>query len=220
MSRLRDGLVAAFVAYHLAAVTLQSLPSAGSGLNRTAWKDATVQAEFAVWADRLGAVGVPITVPELEERLWGLAHGVERVRGAVLAPFAPYYRYCGTWQSWRMFVAPHRYPGRLEIRVDRGQGWEPLYLARSDDHAWRRAWFDHDRMRAAVFRYGWPHYKAARRHFTDWVARQVAADLPEARRVEVSFLRYRTPSPEEARAGVEPTTKRELRNTRDLAPLR
>jgi hypothetical protein len=213
---MRDHLLAAFVGLHLVAVTLHALPSAGGAMNRAAWRDPTVQGEFATWAERLTRWGWPVTVPELEEHLWSLAVGSEAVRQTVLAPFDPYYRYAGTWQSWRMFVAPHRYPGRLEIRVDRGQGFEPLYVARSDEHGWRRAWFDHDRMRAAVFRYGWKHYKTARLEFADWVAEQVAADHPDVRRVEVSFVRYRTRSPEEVRQGIAAQERRELKNYRTV----
>lgn len=208
--------IAAFVAFHLLAVTLHAMPSAGGGLNRSAWRDPTVQGEFATWAGRLTALGFPITTAELDERLWAFANGFEGARGWVLAPFQPYYRYAGTWQSWRMFVAPHRYPGRLEIRVDRGGGFEPLYVARSDTYDWRSRWFDHDRMRASVFRYSWRHYKASRREFTDWVAAQVAADHPDVQRVEVGFVRYRTRSPDEVRAGVAAEETRELKNYRSL----
>ena len=211
---------ALFVAMHLFAVTAMALPSAGSGLTRSAWSDPTVQGEFQAWSKRLAGFGIDVPTDELEERLWGIATGYEAVRIQVLAPFQPYFVYCGTWQSWRMFVAPHRYPGRLEIDVDRGQGWEPIYVARSDVHTWHRAWMDHDRMRASVFRYSWKHYAGARRYFTDWVSRTVAAEMPEARRVRVSWMRYRTRSPEEVRAGTPATEKRDLSNTRNLSAFR
>lgn len=211
---------ALFVALHLFAVTAMALPSAGSGLTRSAWSSPTVQGEFQSWTDRLNRWGIAITVPELEDRLWAFASGYEDGRQAVLAPFMPYYRYCGTWQSWRMFVAPHRYPGRLEIDIDEGQGWTPLYVARSDAHTWHRAWLDHDRMRAAIFRYSWSHYRTSRKEFTDWVATTVAAERPDARRIRVSWMRYKTPSPDDVLAGKAPVEKRDLTNTRDLRKLR
>jgi len=211
---------ALFVAAHLFAVTFMALPSPGSGLTRSAWRDPTVQGEFRSWTELLGRVGIVVTVPELEETLWGLATRYEAVREAVLWPLDPYYRYLGTWQSWRMFVAPHRYPGRLQIRIEDADGWRVIYEARSPEATWRRRWFDHDRMRAAVFRYSWKHYRNSRRYFTDWVARQVAADFPDADRVEVSFLRFQTPSPEQARSGRAPQVERDLRNRRDLEVYR
>jgi hypothetical protein len=218
-SVVRHGL-AVFVALHLFAVTFCALPSVGSGMNRSAWRQPTVQGEFRAWTERFGALGIEITVPVLEQRLWDFATGYEVVREKILAPFQPYFRYCGTWQSWKMFVAPHRYPGRLEIEVDRGEGWEPVYVARSAEHDWMAPWLDHDRFRSATFRYAWDHYRAARNQFVDWVARHAAVDFPDARRVKVFFVRYRTRSPEEVKAGTPAAEKRELTLIRDLGKLR
>jgi hypothetical protein len=106
------------------------------------------------------------------------------------------------------------------VEADRGSGWEPLYVARSDDHTWRRSLLDHDRSRAAIFRYSWKHYTVHRRAFVDWVAREVAAEDPSARQVRISWMRYRTPSPEEVRAGKTPEEKRDLTSRRDLAQVR
>ena len=213
-------LRAAFVAAHLFAVTAMALPSVGSGMNRAAWADPTVQGEFRSWSARLAALGIDLPPAALEDRAWGIAVQYQAARDAVLQPFMPYYVYCGPWQSWQMFVAPQRFPARLEIDVDRGQGWEPLYVERSDTHTWRREWFDHDRFRASIFRYSWRHFASSRRAFTDWVAGQVAADQPDAVAVRVSWVRYQTPSPAETLAGAPVDERRELVNRRDLAPLR
>ncbi|MEQ1503273.1 MAG: hypothetical protein ABMB14_13635 [Myxococcota bacterium] len=189
-------------------------------MNRTAWRQPTVQGEFAAWTARLNGFGIAITTPELEELLWAFAERYEGWRAVVLAPFDPYFLYCGTWQSWKMFVAPHRFPGRLEIEVDRGSGWEPAYVARSREHAWMASWLDHDRFRAATFRYAWEMYKTPRAQFADWVAVQAREAFPDARRVRVSFVRYRTRSPEEVRAGTPAAEKRELAQVRDLRAAR
>lgn len=210
---------AAFVALHLFAVTALALPSVGSGLDRRAWSTPTVQGEFAAWTERLNGWGLGWTQAELEDVLWDVAVGYERAREKVLWPFEPYYRYAGTWQSWRMFVAPHRYPGRLEIDVDRGSGWEPAYVGRSREHDWLAGYLDHDRFRAAVFRYSWQHYRGPRDDFADWVARQASAEWPDARAVRVSFLRYRTLGPEEARAGAVAEETRELVEVRNLKAM-
>ncbi len=206
---IRYGRVA-FVVFHLLAITLVALPSVGSGMNRSAWKSPTVQEEFQTWAARVRGLGLDVTVEELEDFLWGFASGYEQARRVALRPMRPYLEYAETSQSWRMFVAPHRYPGRLVIEVDRGDGFELLYVARSAEHGWHRRWFDHDRMRAAIFRYAWRHYRSARNAFATWVAEQVAAEDPAAERVRVKFLRYRTLDPAQARAGVIPETKPEL----------
>lgn len=212
---------ALFVALHLALVTFMAMPSVGGGMNRQAWKQPTVQGEFRAWSERLGRWGLDLPPDELEARAWDFAVGYERGRARVLRPFRGYFEVLGTWQSWKMFVAPHRYPARLEIHVRTpGEDWRPVYVARSDEHEWMRRWLDHDRFRAAVFRYAWDHYRGTRRQFADWVADRAAVDFPEAAQVRVSFVRYRTPSPEEVRSGIAPVEERELIEIRSLAARR
>jgi hypothetical protein len=205
------------VALHLFAVTFLALPSASGGMNRKAWSDPTVQGEFVAWAGRLRSYGIDVTSRELEDTMWSFATSYEGLRDTVLTPLRPYLRATGSWQSWKMFVAPHRYPSRMEIDIDRGSGFETIYVERSGRYDWRRWWFDHDRVRSAVFRYGWPHYRSSRTTFVDWVARHAAADFPGATRVRVSFVSYRSPSPEEVKAGLRPKETRELIEVRKLA---
>ncbi len=190
---------AVLVAFHVLAVVLMALPAPSGGMRRSAWKDPTVQAELTAWADRLGQ-----DHQVFEDRLWEVATAFMDLRHAVLAPFQPYYRYAGTTQSWRMFVAPHRYPARLHIDIDRGEGWEPVYVARHPEHDWLGHHLDHDRMRSAVFRYAWKHYRRMFRLFSDWLAIEAARDFPEASRIRVRYFKYKTLSPAEALAGAEP----------------
>ncbi len=211
---------ALLVALHLFAVTAMAMPSVGGGMSRSAWKTPTVQAEFEAWSARLNGLGLRFEQGELEDVLWDLAVAWEAGREKVLAPFQPYYQYCGTWQSWRMFVAPHRYPGRLEVEVRTDGDWEPLYVGRSSEHDWHRRWLDHDRFRAAVFRYSWEHYRRPRGELADWFARLAASERPDARQLQVSFVRYRTRSPDEVKQGVPAKEKRELVTIRDLERLR
>jgi hypothetical protein len=133
-----------------------------------------------------------------------LATGFQETRNYVIAPFDPYYRYFGTWQSWRMFVAPHRFPARLEIDIDNGDGdWRPIYQARSPEYNWNQAQFDHERFRAAIFRYSWPAYRRTWKQFAQWSAARVMDDYPDVVSVRLRFFKYRTPSPEEVLGGAE-----------------
>lgn len=205
MNRWLPHVRAALIGLHIFAIVLMAVPSPSGGLSRRAWKNPTVQGEFAAWTARFNAVGVDITQAELEERLWTLAHTYADAHGALLAPFMPYYRYCGTWQSWRMFIAPHRFPSRLHIEIEGPGGrWRTLYVARSDRFTWHRDQFDNDRMRAAIFRYGWRDYRGYYAQFGQWVAREAAADFPRAKRVQLRFWRYETASPEQVRTRNEP----------------
>ncbi|MEM6928357.1 MAG: hypothetical protein AAF602_15595 [Myxococcota bacterium] len=211
-------LRAVLIVLHVAVITFHAMPTVGGGLSRTAWKTPTVQGEFRAWSERLQGLGFDVEIADLEDPLWAIAVGWEKGRRTMLKPVMPYLRYCGTYQSWRMFVAPHRYPGRLHIDIDRGSGWEPIYVARSPEHAWRRHWLDHDRFRAAIFRYAWKHFRKGRAEFANWVTRRVERDYPDAERVRVSFMRYRTRSPEEVRAGTPADEKRVLTSIRRIEP--
>lgn len=203
MRSWRDHALGFGVAAHLLAITLMALPNPSGALNPAAWRDPTVQAELGRWAGRLAFLGWDRD--ELQANLWTFATGANRVREAVLFPFKPYYRYCGTWQSWKMFVAPHTHPTRLQIEVERGGRWTLVFRERSDEHAWLREKLDNDRLRSTVFRLGWPQYQGLRRQFAQWVARQAAA-WPDATRVRISFVKEQTLSAREVRAGArEPT---------------
>jgi len=202
--------LAAGVSAHLVAVTLGAAPSASGGLNRSAWQDPTVQAEFAAWSARLGGWGG--TPAALEQRLWGVAVGWEAGRSWVLAPFQPYYRWCGTWQSWKMFVAPHTHPTQLRIEVERGGVWQLAYVERSAEARWLAGKLDHDRFRSVIFRAGWPHYQPLRQHFAAWAARRAAVDFPDATRIRLSF-RKRDTLPAAALAAGDATPERTVLTT-------
>ncbi|HZT79797.1 MAG TPA: hypothetical protein VFA26_06235 [Gemmataceae bacterium] len=192
------------VALHLLAVTLLALPAPEGGMDRATWKDPTVQDELAAWAGRLDGWGVHVTPPELEDRLWQFSADYMHARETVLRPFGPYYEYCGTYQSWRMFVAPHRYPTRLHIDVHEHGEWRPAYVERDAQHDWLGRQLDSYRFRSAIFRFGWHGYERDYGRFADWVAGHAARDFPDADRVRVRLAKYRTLSPEEVREGREP----------------
>lgn len=193
------------IGIHVVAVFLHAMPSPGSGLRRADWDQPTVQGEFETWAGHLGGLGIEITSEELQDRVYVFAKGYQDGYAALTDPFKPYYRTCGTWQSWRMFVAPHKYPSKLQIRVRIDNRWVPVYEARSTVLTWRGYQLDHERMRAALFRYGWGRkYPGTWNAFARWIAREAAADFPQADQVNLRFIHYRTPSPEEVRAGEVP----------------
>jgi hypothetical protein len=192
------------VAVHLVAITLMALPAPEGGMNRASWQDPTVQGELTTWTKRFRSCGLDVTQPQLEDSLWRSAVDYMHWRHQVLAPFQPYYDYCGTRQSWRMFVAPHRYPTRLQIEVEEQGQWRPAYIERDPEHAWLGSVLDHHRFRSVVFRFGWPEYDGDYQQFVRWVAERAAHDFPAAYQMRVRFFKYRTASPEEVRAGQRP----------------
>lgn len=133
-----------------------SLPSPGRGVNRSYWSEPTVQAEFQSWADMLGT-----DLVTFQDRLYVVAVKLQATVRAANAPFREWLRVTNTVQSWKMFVAPHRFPTRLQLRARHADGsWEVVYEEGANDAPrWRGERFATERMRAAVFAWGWPQNK-------------------------------------------------------------
>jgi hypothetical protein len=192
---------AVLIGYHVIAVCVLGFPAPAGVMDKSAWKEPSVQNELRIWAERANSVGFSWTQDEFEQLLWDFSKTFLAGRKEVLRPFVPYAEYLGTRQDWRMFSAPHRYPSRNEIHVRIGGEWKPVFVSRSDEHTWNRFLFDHHRIRRLNFLHAWKKYGRRYKTFTHFVARKAAADFPEADQVRVRFYKYRTPTPEERRAG-------------------
>jgi hypothetical protein len=193
---------AVLVAYHVLALVVLSFPSPPSGMQRSAWDNPTVQNEFELWAERLSGLGWKMTTKELDSMLWDLSKRYVAGREKVTAPFEAYTTYSGARQSWRMFVAPQRYPVRIEVSLREGAGaWKKVYESRSEEHAWLSPIFEKYRMRRVVFSTAWDKDARQFRMLCDWIAKQVERDFPAATEVMIRQLRYRTPTPAEALEG-------------------
>jgi hypothetical protein len=204
MKPWRKHIVGALVLLHLASVGLSSLPSVRGNLAPALMREPVVQHELRQWSEAFAKIGLDIPPSELEERVVALGHVYSDVRDALVEPFAPYRKYFGTGQTWNLFTSAHRIPGRLEIDIEERGNWRQLYVARSDEHAWRKAAFDDARLRKAVYFMNWRRSSRSYQSFGEWVAREVAAEFPEATRVRLRFWRYETPSPEAVRRKEEP----------------
>lgn len=194
---------AVLVGYHALAVLLLSFPSPPAGnMQRSAWDNPTVQNEFQLWTERLQKAGVNVTTEQFDSTLYAAAQRFLAVRQKVVAPFEPYVAVSGARQNWQLFVAPQRYPVRLEVSLrDKEKGaWRTLYASRSDEHTWRSALFEHYRMRRVVLFTTWDKDRQFKM-LSDWIAAQAARDFPDAAEVMIRQLRYRTPTPAEALEG-------------------
>lgn len=212
---------AALVTYHALAVVLVAFPSPPpNNMSRASWENPTVQNELKQWAERLRGAGVDITTEQLDARLYALAKRYLAVRERVIAPFEPYGTYLGARQNWQLFVAPQRYPVKLEVSVREGGAWRTVYASRSSEHTWRADLFEHYRMRRVLLFITWEGDRDFK-SFCDFVAARAAEDFPGATDVMIDKIRYRTPTPEEALAGVEtPESKRIGREQRRLGAKR
>ena len=102
---------AVLVALHLLAVTLLALPSVGEGMFRSAWKDPTVQEEFADWTARLNRWGAHVTQQQFEDDLYDTASAYESARRQGAETVRPLLRLVR-----HLPIVAHVSPARTAIR--------------------------------------------------------------------------------------------------------
>jgi hypothetical protein len=219
MTGRRLHLRAAFVAFHVLAIGVGSLP--GTSLTtRARWKSEGTHADIVGWASRARAAGVDVTDEAFESRLYELAVGYARVRRTAGAPFDAYAGAVGAGQGWTMFASPQRFPAELHVDVMVGGAWRPLYRPRSDAHAWRRALFDHNRMRKFTGRFARGFDRRVYGETAAYLAHLAARDVPEATKVRVSLYRTESLPPERVRRGERPVGRTTEERVFDAAGLR
>ena len=191
---------AALVAVHLVAIGLLAFPAPPAYANdRTIWQSTRVQEELAAWSGRLQSCGVDASPTELEEVLFTASCRFLQVRNALAAPFQPYYEYCGTYQSWRMFTGPEHAPTRLQVDIEEHGQWRTVFIQCDPELTWLDDWLSHHRMVQAVACCG--EDASGFEPFAAWLAETAASDFHEANRVRVRYFRCPTPAPPDARAG-------------------
>jgi len=122
-----------------------------------------------------------------------------------MAPFRPWLRYTGTEQAWQMFVAPHRHPTRMQLQVHKPgteeEGWETVFEERSETYTWRAERFSSERLRASIFRWGWPNYQTAWKQACKVFADELFVERADIDQVRCRMFRRSSPSPEQVRSG-------------------
>lgn len=174
---------------------LSGLPGSTAMGNRAAWKSPVAARQFREWSRILGAVGVALSPIELEELSWGLARGYLDARRTLLGPWQGLRRTLGTDQAWALFAVPQTDPARLQIEVETADGWRVLYASRSETYTWRRATFDHNKLRKLVGRINRTADKRYWNALLDWVSREIFQEMSDAQRVRMSLWRWHTPLP-------------------------
>jgi hypothetical protein len=190
------------ISMHLVAILLMALPAPVGARSKSIWQDKTARDELSTYAELLSRMGIQTTTEDLTESMHELVVKTLDLRERVLAPFRPYYKYVGAKQSWRMFTGASLHPHILEIDVDEGTGWRPLYRSRSREFRWRAHQLNHELVRSPVNRFALPRYRSAWRQFSRWVAREVAGELPAATRVRLRLHQTRSRTPKELRQGL------------------
>ncbi|MBL8949255.1 MAG: hypothetical protein JNK82_00665 [Myxococcaceae bacterium] len=194
---------AALVLFHLTMIFVIAFPAPIGGMDRSNWKVASVQQDFAAWATLLH-----VSAASLEDAIYDLAVLYMRGRDAVASPFGPYLRFSGCDQPWRMFVAPVRNIAKLQVQLHvRGAGpdtWETLFEEASAEHQWHKLMFEQERLRSQMARWWWPAFRGVFNESCAYFARLAFAERVDADQVRCRYSLAPSLTPEQARAGVVP----------------
>ena len=192
--RFGDHTRAIFVALHLFALGMAALPSPKSGSDKSVMSTASAKRQVQFVTDTLRTVGVRADRRDVADRLWELGNGLRRAREISTTPFAPYFRYAGVRQSWRMFATTQHAPSRFTVDIDQGQGWETVYALVDGERRWRAATFEHERVRAVLC-----DFEGAPRKSWVGFSRRVAgwalSDFDQAIAVRTRLVQQRTALP-------------------------
>jgi hypothetical protein len=198
-----------FIAFHVAAVVVLSLPAPRVMLDSRGWESENTRLELVRWSERLRQLGIDTTAERFGAAVRRLAERYLRVRTVITAPFTQYSRWTGTIQGWAMFAAPQKYPAELHIDILEGGTWRPIYRPHSAEHDFWGARFRHNRMRKQLGRFARTFHSDTYDRLAQYVAREAALAYPQARAIRVQLWRYETLSPEAVRAGQTPTGRYE-----------
>jgi hypothetical protein len=176
--RKRDHALAAGVALHLLFVVITGIGHAPT---------------FESKSDRNALAHASVGNDAVAERMASVGAGWNRFRDGVADLTHPYARYCGTYQTWRMFAGTQRHSLRIEVAVRVEGGWEALWIEGLNPDPVAR----HYR-----FRHLSRHLKrSSKNRLWDRYAKSVGARallaVPAADEVRVRVMRARIPRPGE-----------------------
>ncbi len=213
-------LRALFVLYHLLAVVILSLPSAGALTSESMWRSANFKADIAGYAEALQGLGVETTPKALGARLKRAALSFAGIRRAISWPFGRYAELVGARQGWAMFASPQRHPAELHVEIEVDGAWRLLYRPHDDEAEWRGETMRHNRVRKFAGRFARGFVPKNYEELATWLATEASGDFPEANAVRVRLYRYRSLPPEAIRNGERPEGRYERARVFDAEELR
>ncbi len=191
-ARSRWRWVAATCIAYVALAIWIALPSGARLRDRALWEQPSTQQQFQAWAALLQRFGLEVEAEPLRERVWTLTQGYLELRHQWVWPAQKLALQLGIDQSFRMFSNPQTAPSLLVLELDRGAGFEPIYVARSTQHRWNARQLEHHRIRKLIGRVARGSYEAQWRDLTRWLARRASCDFPEGKRLRARLYRSRT----------------------------
>jgi hypothetical protein len=145
----RDHLRAGLIALHMLALLIMCLPVPGSP-DAARKKGSMLHKQVQDWRKAAKAVGIRLSQEEAVDLAVDVATRMRKVRSNAAGLVKPYIRRVGAGQSWQMFGAVVRTPGRLRIELFEGGTWRDLYVHGDDSHAWNGRLLYSERVRALM----------------------------------------------------------------------
>lgn len=191
---------AAFVAFHLAAISLMGLPE--PEVEPGDLNNPEVQDWFKKATRRLNDWGLGVTEDQVRETAITWGRGWLTFNDVALAPANAYGRTVGASQSWRMFGEVPTQSAVLVIEAKVGASWSVIHMSRYSDLTWRKSFWDQERMRAFQNQFTRKKARSAWDRMVKWLAVELREDFPEHEKLRVSMQTVKNPAPEElARTG-------------------
>ncbi len=190
---MNNSMRAAFVALHLFFVLILALP------NPVVEGDKVETPGVQMWFDRTHSrvveLGIDIDREVFEQRLLTLAWGYKSARDVVMKPANTYGLWTGARQSWRMFGDVPQESARMVIeRLSENGRWEPVYVPRSREANWRRAFFEQERMRSLVNQFAHEKARSAWKRLGRRLRPMLVEDFPEAEGFRMVMERVHFPT--------------------------
>ncbi|MCH9686875.1 MAG: hypothetical protein K0V04_35905 [Deltaproteobacteria bacterium] len=211
---------AVLIGLHVLSLAVLSLPNASAVHDRRRWRTANAQADLEQWTKRLQGWGFDTDKRRLAQSLWSIGGAYLTVQRPIVTPFAWYARVSGSRQGWHMFASPQRHPAELHVEIERDGAWVLIYRPHSDEHAWNREQFEHNRFRKFLGRFARGFIQSDYEHTARWVAARAAADHPAATQVRVRLYRYQTLPPAAVVSGGKPKGRYERERVFEAEALR
>lgn len=175
------------------------------------------------WMTFVEGAGIPLTRAQIEETTMAWTGALADLHKALRAPFYDALKLTGTGQAWALFASPDSHPHRLEVYVEEGGVWRPIYRRNHPGLAWRDATFRFRRVRG-LYDGSTGKSRVEYWNFTRWVAREALLDFPNATAVRVQMVRthtvlpWETPDPRETARQVHTHKRTAILPDDGLAP--
>lgn len=192
---MRDHLRALFITLHVVVVLILAFPQPGAFMHEKQWRRPDVQAAFQNVSEALRAVGADLSPAEVQDIAWAGGSAWQRGRRRTVQHLQFYVKHCGVKQGWSMFANVPEKSGRLEIEVERGAVWEPVYRSQDPDLDWRGGELRQERLRGYISDFSWRRRKGTFPRFVEALGRRAAVDFPDATRLRARMRTLHFPDP-------------------------